>query len=106
MGWVCGWKFSSDGFSVAPGTEEYQVLLRGKVREELENNSEWYLERVSQGNFDTAIREATGQFEYLTLLHAAALSNYLRRPVFVLDEVQSSLYLISAPGHQGATVSC
>ena len=70
------------------------------MHEELEANSEWYLERVTQSNYDNALREAAGKYEYLTLLHAAALANYLKRPVFVVDEEQNGR--IYGPGHQGA----
>ena len=69
------------------------------MRNELEANSEWYLERVTQSNYDNALREAAGKYEYPALLHVAALANYLKRPVFVVDEEQKRR--IYGPRHQG-----
>jgi len=67
------------------GTEEYHKLLRAGIYRELTENVEYY-QRVLHADYDRAVDEASRNHAYLSLGHVAALSNYLRRPVFLVDQ--------------------
>jgi len=86
------------------GTEEHWLALRRGILQELQDNAEWYRRRLGDREYELTVDEVEREGGYLSLPNAAALSNYLRRPVIVIDNAtEVARYGEPEGGHVGST---
>jgi len=74
------------------GVEIFSDVLRMDICAELENNRDWYVERVGEEEVGAAQAQAMARNAWLSNLHAVAAAHVLRRPVIIyasLEEQQA-----------------
>lgn len=91
------------------GVELFHGVLRGKLKDELSENSAWYRERLgefqgSEGEWKDIVRIAGKEGSHLGFAHVFALANVLRRPIVVLAS-QSDIVRYGQ-GEGGVAATC